>query len=112
MSMVPMPDSARLYRTGTRCDMLIGPCACGAMHTAEQVAREVIERQQCAPVEGKRYRWWESRRKPGKIAPRILLGLMLVGAAVARAYGHYDTAMICLLLGMVDARERGEEDHL
>ncbi len=42
--MVPMPDGALLFRTGTACDMLIGPCACGATHTVEQIAREVIER--------------------------------------------------------------------
>lgn len=43
-SWVPMPGGADLYRTGTRCDMLIGPCACGATHTVEQIAAEVIER--------------------------------------------------------------------
>lgn len=44
--MIPMPEGALLFRTGTACDMLIGPCACGATHTPEQIAREVIERKQ------------------------------------------------------------------
>lgn len=33
---VPWPaDRAPRYLTGTRCDMLVGPCACGATHPRE-----------------------------------------------------------------------------
>jgi hypothetical protein len=42
---VPWPKSVTSrYLTGTACDMLIGPCACGATHSAQEVALALHER--------------------------------------------------------------------
>lgn len=33
--MIPLPPNAVRFNGGVRCDMLLGPCACGATHTVE-----------------------------------------------------------------------------
>lgn len=30
-----MPEGVRRYNAGIQCDMAIGPCACGAWHSAQ-----------------------------------------------------------------------------
>ena len=29
---IPLPETVEIYNAGTRCDMALGPCACGAWH--------------------------------------------------------------------------------
>ena len=41
---IPWPKSIpRRFNTGTACDMLMGPCACGATHTAEEAADALLK---------------------------------------------------------------------
>jgi hypothetical protein len=44
---IPWPRSVPPRNlTGTQCDMLIGPCACGATHTAFDVALGLVARDE------------------------------------------------------------------
>jgi hypothetical protein len=52
----PMPEGMFFYNgSGTPCDMLVGPCSCGATHSAVDWAQRVFaeraeERERCAKV--------------------------------------------------------------